>query len=105
METLVLIDSNAIIHRAYHALPKNMSTSRGELTTVVYGFATTLIKVLEDLKPEYIGASFDMRGPTFRHEVYQDYKATRVKADQELYDQIPRVKELLITMNIPIYEK
>lgn len=102
---MVLIDSNAIIHRAYHALPKNMSTSRGELTNVVYGFATTLIKVLEDLKPEYIGASFDMRGPTFRHEVYQDYKATRVKADQELYDQIPRVKELLNTMNIPIYEK
>jgi DNA polymerase-1 len=102
---LVLIDSNAIIHRSYHALPKNMSTSRGEPTNAVYGFTTTLIKVLEDLKPDYLAASFDMRGPTFRHEQFKDYKATRVKADQELYDQIPRVKELLNVMDIPIYEK
>lgn len=105
METLVLIDGNAIIHRAYHALPKNMSTSRGELTNATYGFTTTLIKVLEDLKPDHIACSFDLAGPTFRHEAYADYKATRVKADQELYDQIPRVKEIVKTMNIPIYEK
>ncbi|MFA7244210.1 MAG: 5'-3' exonuclease H3TH domain-containing protein [Patescibacteria group bacterium] len=105
MEKLVLIDGNAIIHRAYHALPPNMSNSRGELTNAVYGFTTTLIKVLEDLKPEHIACSFDLAGPTFRHEAYSDYKATRVKADQELYDQIPRVKEIVKTMNIPIYEK
>lgn len=100
-----MIDGNAIIHRAYHALPKNMSTSRGELTNATYGFTTTLIKVLEDLKPDHIACSFDLAGPTFRHEAYADYKATRVKADQELYDQIPRVKEIVKTMNIPIYEK
>ena len=105
MKKLVLIDSNAIIHRAYHSMPKNMSTSRGELTGVVYGFATTLIKVMEDLKPDYMAASFDLRGPTFRHKEYKEYKATRVKADQELYDQIPRVRELVATMGIPIYEK
>ena len=104
-KTLVLIDSNAIIHRAYHALPKNMSTSTGELTNAVYGYMTTLIKVLEDLKPEYIAASFDLAGPTFRHEEYKEYKGTRVKADQELYDQIPKVKELLGVLNIPIYAK
>jgi len=104
-QKLVLIDGNAIIHRAYHALPKTMSTRKGELTNAVYGFTTTLIKVLEDLKPDYIAASFDLAGPTFRHEHYKDYKATRVKADQELYDQIPRVKEIVSTMNIPIYEK
>ena len=105
MKTLVLIDSNAIIHRAYHALPKTMSTRSGEPTNAVYGFATALIKVLEDIKPDYIAASFDLAGPTFRHEQFADYKATRVKADQELYDQIPRVKEMLSIMEIPIYEK
>ena len=82
-----------------------MSTSKGELTGVVYGFATTIIKVLEDLKPDYMAASFDLSGPTFRHKEYKEYKATRVKADQELYDQIPRVRELVATMGIPIYEK
>lgn len=102
---LVLIDGNAIIHRAYHALPKNMSNRKGELTNAVYGFTTTIIKVLEDLKPTYIAASFDLAGPTFRHEHYKEYKATRVKADQELYDQIPRVKEVVEAMQIPIYEK
>ena len=105
MKKLVLIDSNAIIHRAYHALPKSMSTRRGEQTNAVYGFATTLIKVLEDLHPEYVAASFDVSKATFRTEKYAAYKATRVKADQELYDQIPRVHELLSAFNIPIYEK
>jgi len=104
-KTLVLIDSNAIIHRAYHALPKTMSMPGGEMTNAVYGYTTTLIKVLEDLKPDFIAATFDLAGPTFRHEEYKEYKATRVKADQELYDQIPRVRELLESLNIPVYEK
>jgi len=102
-KTLVLIDSNAIIHRAYHALPKNMSTSKGELTNAVYGYALTIIKILEDLKPTHIAASFDISKATFRVEQYAEYKATRVAADQELYDQIPKVKELLGVLNIPIY--
>ena len=105
MKKLVLIDSNAIIHRAYHALPPGMRNGKGELTNAVYGFTTTLIKVLEDLKPDYISASFDVSKKTFRTEHYADYKANRVAADQELYDQIPRVKELLNVLNIPIYEK
>jgi len=102
-KTLVLIDSNAIIHRAYHALPKNMSTSKGELTNAVYGYATTLIKVLEDLHPTHIAASFDIGKPTERIAQYSEYKATRVAADQELYDQIPKVREMLGAFNIPIY--
>jgi len=105
MEKLILIDSNAIIHRAYHALPKDMATSSGELTNAVYGYTTTLIKILEDLKPDYIAASFDVSKATFRHEAYKEYKATRVAADQELYDQIPKVRELLEVLDIPIYEK
>jgi len=105
LKKFVLIDSNAIIHRAYHALPKTMATRKGELTNVVYGYTTTLIKVLEDIKPDYIAASFDLAGKTFRHDEYVEYKAHRVKADQELYDQIPRVRELLDVLNIPVYEK
>ena len=102
MKTLVLLDSNAIIHRAYHALPKNLSNSKGELTNVTYGFALALIKVLEELHPDYIAAAFDLAGPTFRHVEYKEYKAKRVKADQELYDQIPRVKEMLAAFGIPV---
>lgn len=105
IDKLVLIDGNAIIHRAYHALPKGMSTRAGEPTNAVYGFTTTLIKVLEDLSPEYLACSFDLAGPTFRHEAFEEYKGTRVKADQELYDQIPRVKQIVEAFNIPIYEK
>lgn len=105
MKKLVLIDSNAVIHRAYHALPKSMSTRKGEQTNAIYGFATTLIKMLEDLHPDYVAASFDVSKATFRTKQYAEYKATRVKADQELYDQIPRIKELLSVFNIPIYEK
>lgn len=105
MKKLVLIDGNAIVHRAYHSIPKNFTNRKGEKTNVVYGFAMTLIKVLEDLKPEYLAASFDLAGPTFRHKEFKEYKATRIKADQDLYDQIPKVKELLKKMDVPIYEK
>lgn len=103
MKTLVLIDSNAIVHRAYHALPKNLSNSKGELTNVTYGFALALIKILEELHPDYIAAAFDLAAPTFRHKEYKEYKAKRVKADQELYDQIPRVREMLAAFGVPIY--
>jgi len=103
MKTLVLIDSNAIVHRAYHALPKNLSNKKGELTNVTYGFALALIKILEELHPDYLVAAFDLAAPTFRHIEYKEYKATRVKADQELYDQIPRAREMLDAFGIPIY--
>ncbi|MGB2791670.1 MAG: DNA polymerase I [Candidatus Moraniibacteriota bacterium] len=102
--TLVILDGNALIHRAYHALPPLTSKS-GELVNSVYGVALTLLSVLEKFHPEYIAASFDLAGPTFRHEKFADYKATRVKAPDELYAQIPRVKELMRAFNIPIYEK
>jgi DNA polymerase-1 len=101
---LILLDGNALIHRSYHALPPLTSKS-GELVNAVYGVALTLLSVLEKFKPEYIAASFDLSGPTFRHEKFADYKATRVKAPDELYAQIPRVKELVRAFNIPIYEK
>ena len=101
---LLLIDGNAIIHRAYHALPP-LTTKKGELVNAVYGFASTLLKVMDKFQPDYIAASFDLKGPTFRHKKFKDYKATRVKAPDELYAQIPKVKEVTRAFGIPIYEK
>ena len=103
-KTLVLLDGNALIHRAYHALPP-LTTKKGELVNAAYGFTMTLLSVLEKFKPEYIAASFDLAGPTFRHEKSAEYKATRVKAPDDLYAQIPRVKEITQAFNIPIYEQ
>lgn len=103
-KTLVLLDGNALIHRSYHALPP-MTTKAGESVNAVYGFTTTLFSVLEKFKPEYIAASFDLPGGTFRDELYKEYKATRVAAPDDLYAQIPRVKELVQAFNIPIYEQ
>ncbi|EKE12104.1 MAG: hypothetical protein ACD_14C00018G0004, partial [uncultured bacterium] len=100
---LILIDGNAIIHRAYHALPP-FTTKKGELVNAVYGFSSTLLSVIAEFKPDYVVASFDLAGKTFRHEQFEDYKATRVKGDDELYAQIPRVKEVVQAFNIPIYE-
>lgn len=103
-ERFVIIDGNALIHRAFHALPP-LTTKKGEQVNAVYGFASILLKVMKDVKPDYIAASFDLRAPTFRHKEYKEYKAHRVKAPQELYDQIPRVKELVQAFNIPIFEQ
>lgn len=104
MKKLVIIDGNAIIHRAYHALPP-MTTKKGLMVNAVYGFTSMLLKVWRDLKPEYIAVTFDLAGPTFRHKKFAAYKATRVKADQELYDQIPLVHEMVEAFNIPIFER
>ena len=81
---LIILDSNAIIHRSFHALP-DFRTPRGELVNAVYGFISILIKVLKEFKPDYVAATFDVAGPTFRDEEYAEYKANRVKAPDELY--------------------
>ena len=101
---LVIIDGNAIIHRAYHAIPP-LSSKDGKMVNAVYGFASMLLRVWQDLKPDHIAVTFDVAGGTFRHVKFDKYKATRVKADQALYDQIPLVHELVRAFNIPIYEK
>jgi len=101
---LILIDGNAIIHRSYHALPP-LTTKSGELVNAVYGFASTILSVISKFQPDYILATFDLAGPTFRHEEYKEYKATRTKAPDELYAQIERVKEVVRAMGIPIYEQ
>jgi len=103
-KTLVLIDGHALVHRAYHALPP-LSTGKGELVNAVYGFVLVLLKVLKELKPDYLVATFDLAGPTFRHKEFEEYKATRVKAPDELYAQLGRVKETLRAFSVPILEK
>jgi DNA polymerase I len=103
-DVLVLIDGNALIHRGFHALPP-LTTKDGELVNAVFGFTTTLLKVLSEIKPKYIAVTFDKKKKTFRHEKYKEYKAKRIKAPQELYDQIPLVKQIVEAFNIPIFEK
>lgn len=103
MNKLILIDGNALIHRAFHALPP-FKTSKGELVNAVYGFTSILLNILNIEKPSHIAVSFDLKGKTFRHEEYKDYKATRIKAPDELYEQIPRIKEIVKAFEIPIYE-
>lgn len=100
----MLIDGNALVHRGFHAIPF-LTTKSGEPTNAVYGFTMILLRAITDLKPTHIACTFDLAGPTFRHEKYADYKGTRVKAAQELYDQFPRVKEIVRALNIPIYEQ
>ncbi|MBU1083329.1 DNA polymerase I [Patescibacteria group bacterium] len=103
---LVLIDGSSLIHRAFHALSQtNLTSPNGELVTAVYGFALMLINIYTKLHPEYIVVAFDTKAPTFRHEEYKEYKATRIKAPQELYDQIPRIRELIEAFNIPLFLK
>ncbi|MBI2639670.1 MAG: DNA polymerase I [Candidatus Sungbacteria bacterium] len=100
---LVLIDANAIIHRAFHALPP-LTSPLGEPTNAVYGFTTILLRILREERPDYVVAAFDTPKPTFRHEAYKEYKATRVKAPDELYAQIPRVKEVLAAFGVSVFE-
>jgi DNA polymerase-1 len=107
---LVLFDGNAIIHRAFHAFratrPPTVFTVRktGVIVTAVYGFAQMLLKAINDLKPTCYAVAFDTPAPTFRHEMYDQYKAQRPPTPDELIDQFDRVRNLVKTFNIPIYE-
>ena len=103
-KTFLIIDGNSILHRAHHALPP-LSTKEGELVSAIYGFLLVFFKVLKEIKPEYIAVTFDVPGPTFRHEQFKGYKATRQKAPEEFYSQIPKVKEILKSFSVPIFEK
>lgn len=102
---IVLIDGHALVHRAFHALPPTFTSPDGVPTNAIFGFASLLLKMIQDLQPDYIAAAFDLAGPTFRHEEFAEYKSHRVKAPDSLYDQIPHIKEILSDFGIPIYEK
>ncbi len=100
---LVLLDSHAIIHRAYHALPE-FSNSKGEPTGALYGIATMLMKIITDFKPDYIVACYDLPQKTFRHEAYANYKGTRAKSDPNLIAQIQSSRRIFETFGIPMYD-
>ena len=104
MENLLLIDGNSLINRAFYALPP-LTNVKGEPTQAVYGFTTMLIKAISDFKPKYIAVAFDLPAPTFRHKLYDGYKATRKKMPDELAVQLPILKEQLRKMNVSIVEK
>ena len=101
---LILIDAHALIHRAFHALPPLTIGKTGEIVGAVYGFTNTLLKAIKDLEPTHCAVAFDLPGPTFRHAKFEKYKAQRVKAPDELVNQFHRVRELVATFGIPIFE-
>ncbi len=100
---LVLLDAHAIIHRAYHALPEFLSSS-GEPTGALYGLSSMLMKIVTDLKPDYIVACYDLPQKTFRHEAYEKYKAGRAKTDDALILQLEKSRQIFEAFDVPIYD-
>lgn len=104
VDRLVLIDGNAILHRAFHALPP-FTTPDGTLVNAVYGFTSMLLKIVNDLKPTHIAVAFDRPAPTFRKELFKEYQAKRPEMDETLVPQIGLVHELLTAFGIGVFEK
>jgi DNA polymerase-1 len=101
----MLLDANGLIYRAYFALYNTpLTTSRGELVNAVFGFWSIVLRGFQDVRPDYVIACFDLAGPTFRHEAFADYKATRRKMPDDLRDQFPKVRELIEAFRIPIHQ-
>jgi len=101
---LIIIDSNALLHRAFHALPP-LATKTGQETGAIYGYLLTLFKAISDLKADYIVACFDTKMPTFRHEMFKDYKGQRPATPSGIISQIPVAKEVLEALAIPVFAK
>lgn len=101
MDSLFLFDGNALVHRAYHAYPANLTTSSGIQVNAVYGFARMLLKVWQDWEPSHVVVAFDTGAPTFRHAQFAPYKEGRPEMDQELVNQLPVIRELVEAFNIP----
>ncbi len=99
----MLLDGNGLIYRGYFALPP-LTTSRGELVNAVFGFCSIVLRGIQDIRPEYVAVAFDLQGPTFRHEQYAEYKATRQRMPDDLRDQFPKVREVVKALRIPVYE-
>lgn len=102
-KTFVIVDALAIAYKAYFAfVSRPLKTKTGIPTSAVYGFVNQLIKLLEDLQPDYIGVAFDSKEKTFRHEMYEKYKSTRAVIPDDLIPQIEKIKEVISAMNIPV---
>ena len=107
MKNLLLIDGNSIMNRAFYGImgSKTLTTKDGMYTNAIYGFLAIMFKIMEDLNPDYMAVSFDLKGPTARHKLYNQYKANRHGMPQELADQMPIIKDVLNAMNIDVVEK
>jgi DNA polymerase-1 len=104
MERLMLLDGFGLVYRGYYALPP-LTTSKGELVNGVFGFCSIVLRGFADLKPDYVAVAFDLSGPTFRHEQYAEYKATRTRMPDDLAAQFPKVREVVKALRIPVYEQ
>ncbi|NUQ56435.1 MAG: DNA polymerase I, partial [Dehalococcoidia bacterium] len=105
---LVILDSHGILFRAFFALgsaPNPLMTSKGELSFATYGYAESLLRVIEQLRPTHICAAWDAPGKTFRHEAREEYKATRRETPSDLLPQMERVREMLEAFSIPVFEQ
>jgi DNA polymerase I len=103
-EVVYLLDGSSYVHRAYHAI-RNLSNSRGLPTNAVFGFSRMILKLLEEKNPSYLAVVLDAKGPTFRHEIYKDYKATRPPMPEDLQVQIPFIRKIVAAMNVKLIEK
>ncbi len=103
-KTIYLIDGSAYLHRAFHAI-RSLSTSKGVPTNAAFGFTRILLKLVKEKRPQYVVVFFDVKGPTFRHEIFKDYKANRPPMPEEMALQIPYIKKIVSAFNIPIVEK
>jgi 5'-3' exonuclease len=104
MERLMLLDGFGLVYRGYYALPP-LTTSKGDLGNGVFGFCSNVLRGFADLKPDYVAVAFDLSGPTFRHEAYAEYKATRTRMPDDLAAQFPKVREVVKALRIPVYEQ
>ena len=104
IKKLLIIDSNSVIHRAFHALPF-LTTKKGEETNAIYGFLLVFLRAIKDFEPDYIAATFDLPFLTFRHKKFKGYKAKRPLTPESLSNQIPKIKKLLKCFNVPVFEK
>ena len=102
-EKIVLIDGHSIINRAFYGVP-DLTNKDGLHTNGIFGFVNILFKILEEEKPDYLTVAFDVHHPTFRHEMFKEYKGTRKGMPQELHEQVPVLKELLTAMGIQVME-
>ena len=103
-EKFLILDANSIINRAFYGV-RLLTTKDGTYTNAVYGFLNIMFKYIEEINPSYIAAAFDLKAPTFRHKMYDGYKATRKGMPEELAVQVPLLKEVLSAMNITVLEK
>lgn len=104
MKKFILIDGSGLIYRGFYAIPPFFKSPSGVQTNAVFGFTNILLSIITGQGPDYLAVAFDKKGPTFRHEEFKEYKATRVKAPDELYAQIPLVKNVVAAFGVPSYE-